>query len=116
MPCALEIYYTVQAGREFLWNKTFLVSLPCIYMQLLISLVPRPHPQGGRGSGTHCMLSGTCFTNPIHLLWIVHVYGYHVTPRNSHLLLRVRAVDALSCQLHDVLHPTPQKGVGMRLK
>ena len=80
-----------------------------------LSLMPGPHPQK---CGTHRALSGACWrdisefcrTNQIHAMWLA--CDHHVIPRDSQLLLHVRAVDALpyqndalSWQLHDMLHP-----------
>lgn len=86
----------------------------CITSQRAPGLTPRPHPWGGNWSCIHQVL-----------FWGLHVFlnsvtpirctscGLHAIQHYSHLLLHVRAIDALPCPnnalpclSHDMLHPT----------
>ena len=100
-------------------NCTFIVHLSAWKTagQMVFSF---PDPTFKEGKGLVCiecllgLVSEFCHANQIHAMWFT--CDDNVTLRNSHLVLHMRAVDALpcqndasSCQSHDMLHPACPK-------
>ena len=110
---SLQGWYTVmkaESGVKPAWTGTLqsmtgVTTRMCALYAIAPSLVPRPHPQWGKGSGLHRALSEFCRANQIHAMWFT--CDNPVTQRNSHLLLRVRAVDALPSQKVLDVYPFP---------